>query len=125
MDKISCSKENDGFVVKKMIKNIEHAKVLLLSDEVAYHDGQVVSKTLAQNSRHSLTLFAFEKGEEISSHASDGDAFVLVLDGVGKITINGKDHLLRKGEAIVMPAKLPHAVYAVERFKMLLTVSFP
>jgi quercetin dioxygenase-like cupin family protein len=70
-------------------------------------------------------LFAFEKGEEISSHASEGDALVFVLDGVGKIVIGGKEHLLHKGEAIVMPAKISHAIYAVERFKMLLTVSFP
>jgi quercetin dioxygenase-like cupin family protein len=111
--------------VKKLIKNLEHGVALSLSDEVVYQDDQVVSKTLAQNSRHSLTLFAFEKGEEISSHASEGDALVLTLDGVGKITIDGKEHLLHKGEAIVMPAKIPHAVYAVERFKMLLTVSFP
>jgi quercetin dioxygenase-like cupin family protein len=109
----------------KLIKNIEHGMVLPLAGEVAYQSGQIVSKTLAQNSRHSLTLFAFEKGEEISSHASEGDALVLVLDGVGKITLDGKEHLLHKGEVIVMPAKTPHAVYAVERFKMLLTVSFP
>ncbi|MDR0492551.1 MAG: cupin domain-containing protein [Nitrososphaerota archaeon] len=109
----------------KLIKNIEHGMVLPLADEVEYQAGQVVSKTLAQNSRHSLTLFAFEKGEEISSHESEGDALVLVLDGVGKVILDGKEHLLHKGEAIVMPAKIPHTVYAVERFKMLLTVSFP
>jgi len=107
-----------------LIKNIEHGVVLPLAGEVAYQDGQVVSKTLAQNSRHSLTLFAFEKGEEISSHESEGDALVFVLDGVGKVTIAGKEHLLHEGEAIVMPTKIPHAIYAVERFKMLLTVSF-
>ena len=109
----------------KEIKNIEHAAVLPLAGEVAYQAGQVVSKTLAQNNRHSLTLFAFEKDEEISTHASDGDALVLALDGTGKITIDGKEHLLQTGEAIVMPAKIPHAVYAQERFKMLLAVSFP
>jgi len=115
-----------GFCVGKLIKNIEHGRVLSLAGEVAYQTGQVVSKTLVQNGRHSLTLFAFEKGEEISSHASEGDALVFVLDGVGKITLNGKEeHLLHSGEAIVMPVKVPHAVYAVERFKMLLTVSFP
>jgi quercetin dioxygenase-like cupin family protein len=109
----------------KLIKNIEHGMVLPLAGEVVYQSGQIVSKTLTQNSRHSLTLFAFEKGEEISSHASEGDALVFVLDGVGKITLDGKEHLLHKGEAIVMPAKTLHVVYAVERFKMLLTVSFP
>jgi len=76
--------------MEKLIKNIEHGLVLPLADEVSYQAGQVVSKTLAQNSRHSLTLFAFEKGEEISSHESEGDALVLVLDGVGKVTLDGK-----------------------------------
>ena len=90
-----------------------------------YQDGQIVSKTLAQNDRHSLTLFAFDKGEEISSHESEGDALVFALDGKGKITIGGREHYLNEGEAIVMPATIPHAVYAEKRFKMLLTVSFP
>jgi len=111
--------------MEKLIKNIEHDTVLPLAEQVEYREGQIVSRTLAQNSRHSLTLFAFEKGEEISSHESKGDAFVFALDGTGKITISGKEHLLHKGEAIVMPAKVPHAVYAEERFKMLLSVSFP
>ena len=66
-----------------------------------------------------------DKGEEISSHESEGDALLFALDGIGKITIDGNEHFLHKGEAKVMPAKVPHAVYAKERFKMLLTVSFP
>ena len=111
--------------MSKLIKNIEHSTVLSLADQVDYRAGQIVSKTLAQNSRHSLTLFAFEKDEEISSHESGGDALVFVLDGIGKITIDGKEHILKSGEAIVMPAGIPHAVYAQERFKMLLNVSFP
>jgi len=111
--------------MKRLIKNIEHSVALPLAEQVQYQDGQIVSKTLAQNSRHSLTLFAFEKGEEISSHESEGDALVFALDGTGRITIDGKKQLLHKGEAIVMPARVPHAVYAEERFKMLLTVSFP
>ncbi len=110
--------------MKKLIKNIEHGTVLSLADQVDYRAGQIVSKTLAQNNRHSLTLFAFEKDEEISSHESGGDALVFALDGVGKITIDGKEHVLKSGEAIVMPAGVPHAVFAQERFKMLLNVSF-
>ncbi len=110
--------------MNKLIKNIEHGTVLSLAGQVDYRPGQIVSKTLAQNNRHSLTLFAFEKDEEISTHASGGDALVFVLDGIGKITIDGKEHLLKNGEAIVMPAGIPHAVYAQERFKMLLDVSF-
>ena len=110
--------------MKKMIKNIEHSTVLSLADQVEYLVGQIVSKTLAQNDFHSVTLFAFDKGEEISTHASEGDAFVYALDGTGKITIDGKEHLLHAGQAIVMPANVPHAVFAEERFKMLLTVLF-
>lgn len=111
--------------MEKLIKNLEHSKSLHLADQVQYLEGQIVSKTLAQNSHHSLTLFAFDKGEEISSHDSEGDAMVLALDGEGKITIDGAEHLLKAGDAIVMPAQIPHAVFASERFKMLLTVIFP
>jgi quercetin dioxygenase-like cupin family protein len=109
----------------KLLKNIEYSTILPLAGQVAYQDGQIVSKTFAQNSRHSLTLFAFDKGEEIGSHDSEGDAFVFVLDGAGKYTIGEEEFVLHQGEAIVMPAKTPHAVYAEERFKMLLTVLFP
>ena len=106
------------------IKNIEKAQVLTLKEEVSYQPGQVVSKTLAQNNALSVTLFAFDKGEEISTHESGGDAFVTCLDGVGRITIDGKDYELHEGESIVMPAKHPHAVYGQEQFKMLLVVVF-
>ncbi len=107
-----------------MIKNMDKAKVLTLKEEVKYQDGQVVSKTLAQNTHMSITLFAFDKDEEISTHESGGDAFVTCLDGTGKITIDGIDYLLHEGESIVMPAKHPHAVYGQEKFKMLLVVVF-
>lgn len=107
-----------------MIKNIDKAKILKLKEQVEYQSGQVVSKTLAQNSAMSVTLFSFDKGEEISTHESGGDAFVTCLDGVGKITIDGKEYILHEGESIVMPAKHPHAVYGEERFKMLLVVVF-
>lgn len=96
----------------------------MLKELVAYQEGQVVSKTLAQNEHVSVTLFSFDKDEEISTHESGGDAFVTCLDGVGKITIDGKDYELREGESIVMPAKHPHAVYGKEQFKMLLVVIF-
>ena len=111
--------------MKQYIKNIEHETPLKIADEISYQPGQVVSKTLAQNNHHSLTLFAFDKDEEISTHSSGGDAMIIVLDGTGKITIDGKENILSAGEAIVMPAGKPHAVYAAERFKMLLTVIFP
>ena len=114
-----------GNHVQKLIKNIEHSAVVALTEQVDYLPGQIVSKTLAQNRHHSLTLFAFEKGEEISSHESAGDAMVMALDGTGRITIDGSMFMLHAGETIVMPARVPHAVFAEERFKMMLTVLFP
>ncbi len=107
-----------------IMKNISKAKVLTLKDQVSYQEGQVVSKTLAQNEHVSITLFAFDKGEEISTHESGGDAFVTCLDGTGRITIDGVDYELHQGESIVMPAKHPHAVFGQEQFKMLLVVVF-
>lgn len=108
-----------------MIKNIEKAKVIKFQEEVSYQKGQVVSKTLAQNKAVSLTLFSFDKGEEISSHSSSGDAMVQVIDGRAQITIDNEVYFLNKDETIIMPAGLPHALFAVEPFKMLLTVIFP
>ncbi|MCI6820993.1 MAG: cupin domain-containing protein [Clostridiales bacterium] len=107
-----------------LMKNISKAEVLALKDQVSYQEGQVVSKTLAQNDAVSVTLFAFDKDEEISTHESGGDAFVTCLDGVGRITIDGEEYQLHEGESIVMPAKHPHAVYGQEQFKMLLVVIF-
>lgn len=107
-----------------IMKNIKKSEVLVLKDQIDCSDGQVVSKTLAQNSAVSITLFAFDKGEEISTHASGGDALVTCLEGTGKITIDGTEHILNQGDAIVMPAGHPHAVYGQEKFKMLLTVVF-
>ena len=107
-----------------MMKNLDVATVLTLRDQVAYQPGQVVSKTLAQNDSVSVTLFAFDKDEEISTHESGGDAMITVLDGTGRITIDGVPHVVNCGESIVMPAGHPHAVYGLERFKMLLTVIF-
>ena len=106
------------------LKNISKAEVLTLKDEVAYQKGQVVSKTLAQNAALSVTLFSFDKGEEISTHESGGDALVTCLDGVGRVTVDGVPHVLHTGESILMPARHPHAVYGQEQFKMLLVVVF-
>ncbi|GFH90600.1 hypothetical protein IMSAGC002_01847 [Lachnospiraceae bacterium] len=80
------------------IKNIDKAEILVLKEQVAYQSNQVVSRTLAQNNALSVTLFSFDKGEEISSHESSGDAFVICLDGVGEITIDDKKYELHEGE---------------------------
>lgn len=109
----------------KFIKNIDHETVVKLTDLVSVQPGQVVSKTLAQNKAVSVTLFAFDLGEEIGTHDSTGDAMVTVLEGTGRFTVGGTPHLVKAGETLVMPAGVPHAVYGEEAFKWLLTVVFP
>ena len=108
-----------------ILKNIAQEQVLPLAQQVEAEAGQIVSKTLAQNDAVSITLFAFSKGEEISTHDSTGDAMVHVIDGVGQFTVDGAEHICKAGDVLVMPAKKPHAVFAKEDFKMLLTVVFP
>lgn len=108
-----------------IIKNIPHETVVELANQVSVQQGQVVSKTLSQNEHVSVTLFAFSKGEEIGTHDSTGDAMVYLLEGTGKFTVDGVEYICKSGEALIMPAKKPHSVYAEENFKMLLTVVFP
>ena len=107
-----------------MYHNIEKSTVMVLKDQIHYQDGQIVSKTLVQNNKISMTLFSFEKGEEISTHAAGGDAMVIVLEGTGRFTVDGVEYLVSEGQSIIMPKDIPHAVYGQERFKMLLLVSF-
>ena len=107
-----------------MYKNIEKQAKLELKDLVEYQDGQVVSKTLVQNELVSMTIFSFDKGEEISTHAAGGDAMVTVLEGIGRFTVGGQIFILGEGETLIMPKDIPHAVYGEEKFKMQLIVSF-
>lgn len=107
-----------------MYKNIEKHVKLTLKDQVDYRPGQVVSKTLVQNDSVSMTIFSFDKGEEISTHAAAGDAMVTVLDGTGRFTVGGEIFYLNEGETLIMPKDVPHAVYGEEQFKMQLIVSY-
>ena len=107
-----------------MYKNIDKQVKLELKDLVAYQDGQVVSKTLVQNDFVSMTIFSFDKGEEISTHAAAGDAMVTVLEGKGIFTVADDVFYLEAGETLVMPKDIPHAVFGEERFKMQLVVSY-
>lgn len=107
-----------------MYKNIEKQEKLCLKDLVEYKEGQIVSKTLVQNQLVSMTLFSFDKGEEISTHAAGGDAMVTVLEGKGRFTVGDEVFYVEEGETLIMPKDIPHAVYGEERFKMQLTVSF-
>ena len=107
-----------------MYKNIKKQVKLNLKDQIAYQEGQVVSKTLVQNEYVSMTIFSFDKGEEISTHAACGDAMVTVLEGKGRFTVADEVFYLEEGETLVMPKDIPHAVYGEERFKMQLVVSY-
>ena len=106
----------------ELIKNISFSESHAIVDLVNYEKGRVVSRTFAQNDALSLTLFAFDQGEGLSTHAAPGDALVHVLDGEVSLTIGGKDVIAGAGEIVVMPSDIPHSVNAVKPFKMLLTV---
>ena len=107
-----------------MYKNIAKKEKITLADQIEYQAGQVVSKTLVQNDKVSMTLFSFDKGEDISTHAAAGDAIVTVLDGTGRFTVGGEVFILNAGETLIMPKDIPHAVYGEEKFKMQLVVSY-
>ncbi len=87
---------------------------------VEYQSGSVVSKTLIKKPTGTVSLFAFDKGEGLSEHAAPFDAMVVVTDGKVEISLNKKPYILSKGEMIIMPANIPHALKAMERFKMML-----
>ncbi len=90
------------------------------NDSVAYADGSVVSKILLRNKMGNVTLFAFDKGEMLSEHTAPFDAIVQILEGQAEIVIDGVSHNMTEGESIIMPADIPHALYATEKYKMLL-----
>lgn len=107
-----------------MYKNIDKKMKLQLKELVDYQAGQVVSKTLVQNDHVSMTIFSFDQGEEISTHAAAGDAMVTVLEGKGRFTVGGEVFYLEAGDTLVMPKDIPHAVFGEEKFKMQLVVSY-
>jgi quercetin dioxygenase-like cupin family protein len=93
---------------------------VLITDAVKYASDAVVSKTLIKREIGTLTLFAFDKGQALSEHTTPFEAAVLILDGTAEIIIGGEPHILKSGEFIIMPADIPHAVKAIQKFKMLL-----
>lgn len=111
--------------MEKYIKNFPAENAVVLKDQITCRQGEVVSKTLAQNDAVSVTLFAFDAGEEISTHESTGDAFVTVLEGMGIFTVDGVEHTVSAGQSLLMPAKKPHSVRGDEAFKWMLVVVFP
>ena len=98
------------------------AKPMALAEAVQYAPGSVVSRTLLKSDAGTLTLFAFDEGQELSEHTAPFDALVQVLDGTATLRIGGTTVTVRMGELVLMPADVPHAVQAAGRFKMLLTM---
>lgn len=97
-------------------------RALGLKELIAYQDGSVVSKTLVDRGKGTITLFSFDAGQGLSEHTAPFDAFVQVVDGEAEITISGEASTVRAGEIIIMPANQPHSLMARERFKMLLVM---
>ena len=98
------------------------SEVLHMADLASYQDGSVVSRQITKGEAGNVTLFAFDEGQELSEHTAPFDALVHVLDGQVEVMISGRPFDLKTGDAIVMPANEPHALKAVTKFKMLLTM---
>jgi len=103
-------------------RRLAAAKAHDLASLVDYSEGSVVSRTIAENKAGTLTLFAFDADQGLSEHSAPYDAIVQVLDGEAELTIGGKPVRAKAGQVVVMPADVPHAVNAAQRFKMLLTM---
>jgi quercetin dioxygenase-like cupin family protein len=100
----------------------EKGKVFSFVDSVEYASGGILSKTVLNKETGNISLFSFAMGEALSEHTAPFDAMIQVVDGKGEVTIGGKLFILSAGEAIIMPANIPHSVTAVEKFKMVLTM---
>ena len=97
-------------------------KVLKVEDLIEYQDGSVVSREIIRKDTGTVTIFAFDKGEGLSEHTAPFDAMVQIIDGNAEITISGNKNVLEKGDMIIMPANEPHALKALEKYKMILTM---
>lgn len=100
----------------------EKGKKFSFNDSIGYASKAVVSKHILKKETGNISLFAFDKGEGLSEHTAPFDALVYIVDGKAEIIINGQSHMLDAGETIVMPADVPHALKAAEKFKMVLTM---
>ncbi len=100
----------------------ETAKIFTMGDSIEYTSGGVISKQIVKSKEGNVTLFSFDKGQGLTEHSASYDALVQVIDGEVEIKIDGNPCQLRKGDCIIMPANVPHALHAVESFKMILTM---
>ena len=105
-----------------MSNTITAGETFNAADSIAYADGAVVSKTILKKPSGNITLFAFDAGEGLSEHTTPHEALVQVLDGSVEITIGGNATPLSAGQSLILPANVPHALKATERFKMMLTM---
>lgn len=105
-----------------MIRNVPSEKPVLLKDIINIRENQIISKVLTDSEHIHMTVLAFDAGEGVSSHAAPGDALVVVLEGEAIITIDGRENHVGAGDSVVMPAGISHAVKALTKYKMLLTV---
>jgi quercetin dioxygenase-like cupin family protein len=100
----------------------EKSKVFSFNESIEYSEGGIVSKTVLKKQTGNISLFSFDKGEALSEHTAPFDAVIQVVDGKGEIIIGGKSFFLETGQTIIMPANIAHAVKAVTKFKMVLTM---
>jgi len=105
-----------------MSNEFEKGKVFPYAESIAYSDNAVVSKHILKKETGNISIFAFDKGEGLSEHTAPFDAVVSIVDGKADVLIDGVSHVLAAGENIIMPANIPHALHALEKFKMVLTM---
>lgn len=98
------------------------SKTFSMNDSIEYTSGGVISKQIIKSKAGNVTLFSFDKGQGLTEHSASYDALVQVIDGEVEIKIDGNPHHLKEGDSIIMPANIPHALHAVESFKMILTM---
>ncbi len=104
------------------MSNFNHSTIINFKKDIEYASNSVVSKRVLEQKTGNITLFSFDKGQKLSEHSAPFDAMVQVVEGKVEITIDKKPYILKEGETIIMPANIPHALLAVEKFKMLLTM---
>lgn len=105
-----------------MSNEFEKGKIFSYAESIAYSDNAVVSKHILKKETGNISIFAFDKGEGLSEHTAPFDAVVSIVDGKADVLIDGISHVLGAGENIIMPANVPHALHAMEKFKMVLTM---
>ncbi len=103
-------------------KEKREPEATILNEMIAYQEGAVVSRTLIEKGAGTVTLFAFDAGQGLSEHTAPYDALVQILEGEVRVTVSGKSLVVKQGEMTILPSNKPHALFAVTRFKMLLTM---